>query len=386
MNLFRWVTKSDQTKGGSKEADRPQKGRKKKSKGYRQRSFEEVSKRSKTQANVGEGKSLMTAPTTQGSSEPFRRRLSKAARRAQVKVFVEETLKKGVKGLVAEFRSMKRVNDFTKMTEFLAQIPEGRNRYKDVGCLDNDRVILNIGPVPYIHANYVATPMSPKRFICTQAPLPKTCPEFWYMVVQEKSTAILMLCNFIEQKTKKCAEYFPMEPGEPLFFGENVSVQLKKQEFFPFPFETKVKVMVRELEVKVPDQPAHTCMHYHWMDWPDRGVPEADLAPISLLARLKECTTPIIVHCSAGIGRTGSIVLIEHALELLHQPAPLLEISGYLLELRKQRNNSIQTEHQYLYIHQVLLLYLKKTKFLDDSLTPFLDSFTEDYVAATKGF
>ncbi|RCN24469.1 Protein-tyrosine phosphatase [Ancylostoma caninum] len=144
--------------------------------------------------------------------------------------------------------------------------------------------------------------------------------------------------------------------------------------------------MVRQLEVSVPDQPVHTCTHYHWMDWPDRGVPEADLAPIALLSRLKECTTPIIVHCSAGIGRTGSIVLIEHAMELLHQPAPLLEISGYLTELRKQRNNSIQTEHQYLYIHQVILVYLKKTKFLDDSVTPYLEAFTKEYVAATKGF
>ncbi|VDM71664.1 unnamed protein product, partial [Strongylus vulgaris] len=166
------------------------------------------------------------------------------------------------------------------------------------------------------------------------------------MVVQENSTAILMLCNFIEQvtelgveisfilKAKKCAEYFPTEEGPPLVFEGNVSVQLKRQypknkknggqrgvawaestvNFqinndlnFPFPFETKVKVMVRQLEVSVPDQPIHTCTHYHWMDWPDRGVPEADLAPVSLLARLKECTTPIIVHCSAGIGRTGSI-------------------------------------------------------------------------------
>ncbi|VDN26489.1 unnamed protein product [Cylicostephanus goldi] len=100
---------------------------------------------------------------------------------------------------------------------------------QDVGCLDNDRVVLHIGPVSYIHANYVTTPMNAKRFICTQAPLPKTCPEFWYMVVQENCTAICMLCNFIEQRTKKCAEYFPTEEGPPLVFEGNVSVQLKRQ-------------------------------------------------------------------------------------------------------------------------------------------------------------
>ncbi|KJH45128.1 Protein-tyrosine phosphatase [Dictyocaulus viviparus] len=124
---------------------------------------------------------------------------TKVARRDQVKVFVEGTLKKGVSGLIAEFKNMKRGNDFTKMTEFLANNANGRNRYKDVGCLDYRRVILKIGNVSYIHANYVSTPDSSKRFICTQAPLPATCPEFWCMVVQEKSPAILMLCNFIEQ-------------------------------------------------------------------------------------------------------------------------------------------------------------------------------------------
>ncbi|KAK6010683.1 hypothetical protein OSTOST_24263, partial [Ostertagia ostertagi] len=86
----------------------------------------------------------------------------------QVKVFVEETLRKGVQGLIAEFKGMRRMNDFNLMTEFVVQNPLGRNRYKDVGCLDNFRVILTIGNVQYIHANYVSTPVSAKRFICTQ--------------------------------------------------------------------------------------------------------------------------------------------------------------------------------------------------------------------------
>ncbi|KAK5973003.1 Receptor-type tyrosine-protein phosphatase S, partial [Trichostrongylus colubriformis] len=264
------------------------------------------------------------------------------AKKVQVKVFVEETLRKGVQGLIAEFKGMRRMNDFTLMTEFVQQNPLGRNRYKDVGCLDNFRVILTIGNVQYIHANYVSTPVSAKRFICTQAPLPKTCPDFWNMVVQEKSVAILMLCNFIEQNAKKCAEYFPTQEGPPMAFEGDVYVSFKKQEMFNFPFETRVRIQITHLDVTVPGQPAHTCAHYHWLDWPDRGVPEADLAPIALLGKLKDSITPIIVHCSAGIGRTGSIVLIQHALELLQRNQPLLEISTYLIELRKQRNNSIQ--------------------------------------------
>ncbi|CAJ0608385.1 unnamed protein product [Cylicocyclus nassatus] len=195
-----------------------------------------------------------------------------------------------------------------------------------------------------------------------------------------------MLCNFIEQNAKKCAEYFPVQPGQPLSFDGDVHVVYRDQEMLTFPFETKVRVRVTRLDVSVPGQPIHTCSHYHWLDWPDRGVPEADLAPIFLLNKVQDTVTPIIVHCSAGIGRTGSIVLIQHALELLQRNQPLLEICTYLIELRKQRNNSIQTEHQYLYIHQVLLLYLRTHKYLDDSVTAYLDNFTRDYYKATKGF
>ncbi|KAE9416132.1 hypothetical protein Angca_007675 [Angiostrongylus cantonensis] len=392
MFFFRWATskaeKSDSTSTSREDATASRLSKKPsrvtRTKGAKQKTVEECSEM-KTKKASQDAISTRTSVGLASAQEPAQKQ-TKTAKRLQVKVFVEETLKKGVYGLIAEFKSMKRMNDFTKMTEFVAQNPQGRNRYKDVGCLDNDRVVIKIGPVSYIHANYVSTPVSPKRFICTQAPLPKTCPDFWYMVVQEKSLAILMLCNFVEQNARKCAEYFPTEEGASFTFEGDVTVQVKAKEQFPFPFETKIKVMVRQLEVSIPNHPTHTCLHYHWMDWPDRGVPEADLAPIALLSKLKENTTPIIVHCSAGIGRTGSIVLIQHAMELLHQPAPLLEISTYLAELRKQRNNSIQTEHQYLYIHQVLLLYLKKTKYLDDSVTPYLETFTKDYIAATRGF
>lgn len=203
--------------------------------------------------------------------------------------------------------------------------------------------------------------------------------------MQERSASILMLCNFIEQNVKKCAEYFPMEAGSSLEF-DNVRVTCKKQDYFSFPIETKVQVRMTHLDVVANGYPVQSCIHYHWLDWPDRGVPEADLTPVALLSKLKNSATPIIVHCSAGIGRTGSIVLIQHAMELLHRPAPLLEMREYLLELRKQRNNSVQTEHQYLYVHQVLLVYLNRARYLDDSVQPYLEEFTKDYLKATKGF
>ncbi|WKX93310.1 hypothetical protein Q1695_010953 [Nippostrongylus brasiliensis] len=363
----------------------------------RRRSKESPGKRSKTRISRGTKETL--EPTYMHDEEasenksgnatpsvaPPVKRVIKPEKKAQVQVFVETTLRKGVQGLIEEFRSMKRVNDFSLMKEFVAQNAFGRNRYKDVGCLDNRRVIVKMGPVSYIHANYVATPNHPKRFICTQAPLPNTCTEFWNMIVQEKSTAMLMLCNFVEMNVRKCADYYPTAPGSCMEF-DNIRVICKKQDFFPFTIETKVQVRMTHLDVIACGGPPFSCIHYHWQDWPDRGVPEADLTPVALLSKLKNTAGPIVVHCSAGIGRTGSIVLIQHAMELLHRPAPLLEMKDYLIELRKQRNNSVQTEQQYLYVHQVLLQYLNRARYLDDSVQPYLEEFTKEYLKATKGF
>ncbi|KAK6038558.1 Protein-tyrosine phosphatase, partial [Cooperia oncophora] len=155
---------------------------------------------------------------------------------------------------------------------------------------------------------------------------------------------------------------------------------------FAFPFETSIKLEVTHLEVSVPGCSPHSCVHYHWVDWPDRGVPPADAAPLFLLHSIANIKTPIIIHCSAGIGRTGSMVLLETAMEVLARGDQLGEMNGYLQELRKQRNNSIQTDQQYLYVHQVLLIFLRRTGFVPQTLQPALDAFTSAYNAATSGF
>ncbi|VDM69244.1 unnamed protein product [Strongylus vulgaris] len=122
------------------------------------------------------------------------------------------------------------------------------------------------------------------------------------------------------------------------------------------------------------------------MDWPDRGVPPADIAPLYLLHNFETTKAPIIIHCSAGIGRTGSIVLLQHAMEILQNGGILEEMPVYLKQLRTQRNNSIQTDQQYLYVHQVLLTYFRQNGFIPDCLKLLMDAFTSEYNSATSGF
>ncbi|ETN78988.1 Protein-tyrosine phosphatase [Necator americanus] len=248
---------------------------------------------------------------------------------------------------------MKRSNDPSKMTEFVSQIPHGKNRYKDVGCLDNNRVVLKIGSCSYIHANFVASPNNPRRFICTQ-------------------------------RESKCAVYYPTKEDEFLTFQGGVSVKFRDREELSFPFNTKTKVEVTYLEVTIMGHAPQMCKHYHWIDWPDRGVPEADLAPLYLLYQVRSVRTPIVIHCSAGIGRTGTMVLIENAMEILERGEQLEKMDGYLQQLRAQRNNCIQTDQQYLFVHQVLLNFLREAGWVPQRLNSRLKDFTEHYLRLTR--
>ncbi|KAJ1365573.1 hypothetical protein KIN20_025945, partial [Parelaphostrongylus tenuis] len=189
---------------------------------------------------------------------------------------------------------------------------------KDVGCLDESRVKLQNCEEcdDYIHANYVSTPSNSKRFICTQAPLEKTCGDFWLMCLQERAEYIVMLCNFFE-KVK-------------------------------FTTPTSAQIKITTLLIKKSGKKMKT-KHIQWIDWPDRGVPPPD-------------TT-----------------IIQYILESLLLDAPIEECDQILLKIRAQRANTIQTDQQYLYVHQVLLNYFTEKHLLDPEWKPHVDRFTDEY-------
>ncbi|VDM74119.1 unnamed protein product [Strongylus vulgaris] len=177
-----------------------------------------------------------------------------------------------------------------------------------------------------------------------------------------------------------------MKEGDSLSFENNVTVTWKGYQEFTFPFETKTKIEITNLDVSIENHSSHSVKHHHWVDWPDRGVPPADLAAMHLLYTFQDIKTPVVIHCSAGIGRTGSMVLIEIAMETLQKGYALEEMPKYLVAVRSQRNNSIQNEQQYLFVHQVLLNFLHVAGWLPKSLEPHLQTFTEQYLKMTSGF
>ncbi|PIO66351.1 Protein-tyrosine phosphatase, partial [Teladorsagia circumcincta] len=234
-------------------------------------------------------------------------KVARSSKRAKdmVEHWVNRALDVGVQGLVDEFRSSLSKWQPEGMTTVAFLANRDKNRYLDVPCQDQRRVILNWPGLPndYIHANYVANPARDHRFICAQGPLDNTQLAFWAMVIQEKCEAIIMLCNTIE-----CVR--PMSEEDSF-----------------------VRVCRLRLDFQLGGRPAtHMVMHYQWENWPDRGVPPTRLTATNLLSEVRGTTKPILVHCSAGIGRTGTIVAIAYVQEKMQHG-------------------------QYIYLHRVLLAY-----------------------------
>ncbi|CAD5210722.1 unnamed protein product [Bursaphelenchus okinawaensis] len=230
-------------------------------------------------------------------------------------------------------------------TAFLAN--PTKNRYKDVFCLDNSIVKLTWppdDPNDYIHANYVPIE-GRKKYICTQGPTEKTVNDFWRMIWQEKCQGILMLTEVMELGKKKCEQYWPQKAGEEVEYGP-VKVKavklLNPEENF---HSTWLEVSAEGSSI--------TVEHMLWKKWPDRGVPKEYMCCFRMIKKMAQFM-PVVVHCSAGIGRTGTIVGLEIMLCRL-QKGETCTMADIVAELRQHRHGSVQTMYQYLYMHRVMM-------------------------------
>ncbi|KAL3078803.1 hypothetical protein niasHS_014585 [Heterodera schachtii] len=254
--------------------------------------------------------------------------------------FVNETTPRSVQDLVSEFTELNAAPRPEPSPEFTRNME--CNRYRDVICTEISRVRLHSGR--YIHANWVST-FGENRFICTQDPLETTCDDFWAMIVQENIESIVMLCDAVEQNKTKCPEYWPTSDTKQLHFANKTIIVLYKEEIAMEPdlYRTKLAVFSHR-----------GCIIIHHYHWRRSGDHENDDLPLCLTAM--PFIGPTLVHCSAGIGRTGALVAVYLANQTLHLGQPL-NIFALISDLRRQRSQSIQTTDQYLFIYFVILRY-----------------------------
>ncbi|MGH0144268.1 UNVERIFIED_CONTAM: hypothetical protein FKN15_002524 [Acipenser sinensis] len=236
-----------------------------------------------------------------------------------------------------------------------AKLPQNipKNRYRDISPYDATRVILE-GADDYINANYInmEIPSSSiiNRYIACQGPLPNTCSDFWQMTWEQSSSLVVMLTTQVERGRVKCHQYWP-NPGGSAQYGNYQITCLSEEGNSAFLFREMTFTHSETAESRELTQ-------IQYMAWPDHGVPDdsRDFLHFVSLVRNKRAgkDQPLIVHCSAGIGRTGVLITMETAMCLIecNQPVYPLDI---VRTMRDQRAMMIQTPSQYRFVCEAIL-------------------------------
>ncbi|KAG2253951.1 hypothetical protein Bca4012_057616 [Brassica carinata] len=241
-----------------------------------------------------------------------------------------------------------------------------KNRYTDVLPFDKNRVVLNpckdsrSSADGFVNASLIkassSSSESVSEFIATQGPLPHTIEDFWEMVVQQHCPVIVMLTRLVDNyKTVKCGDYFPAEDNKPREFG-NISVMAKWVK------TTDTSLLLRNLEVNYKEtegQQPMSVLHIQYPEWPDHGVPKDTVAAREILKRLYQVPPslgPIIVHCSAGIGRTGTYCAIHNTIQrILVGDMSALDLAKTVTTFRSQRIGMVQTMDQYFFCYNAIV-------------------------------
>ncbi|XP_029803490.1 receptor-type tyrosine-protein phosphatase F isoform X12 [Suricata suricatta] len=233
------------------------------------------------------------------------------------------------------------------------EVNKPKNRYANVIAYDHSRVILtSIDGVPgsdYVNANYIDGYRKQNAYIATQGPLPETMGDFWRMVWEQRTATVVMMTRLEEKSRVKCDQYWPAR-GTETYGLIQVSlldtVELATYTVRTFALHKSGSSEKRELR------------QFQFMAWPDHGVPEYPTPILAFLRRVKACNPldagPMVVHCSAGVGRTGCFIVIDAMLERMKHEKTV-DIYGHVTCMRSQRNYMVQTEDQYVFIHEALL-------------------------------
>ncbi|XP_016056322.1 PREDICTED: tyrosine-protein phosphatase non-receptor type 20 [Miniopterus natalensis] len=230
-----------------------------------------------------------------------------------------------------------------------------KNRYRDILPYDSTRVPLGKNK-DYINASYIRISNSGEEYfyIATQGPLPDTTDDFWQMILENNSNVIAMITREVESGVIKCHRYWPISMKKPL--------ELKTCRIFLENYQILQYFIIRIFHiVRKSTGASHFVKQLQFTSWPDHGTPASLDGFIKFVRYLRKShlTGPIVVHCSAGVGRTGVFLCVDVVFCAIEKNFSF-SIRNIVAQMREQRCGMVQTKEQYWFCYKIVLEVLQK--------------------------
>nr|XP_038031068.1 tyrosine-protein phosphatase non-receptor type 23 [Anas platyrhynchos] len=251
--------------------------------------------------------------------------------------------------------------DARQLSIAIARCYSMKNRHQDIMPYDRNRVVLRSGKDDYINASRVEdlSPYCP-TVIATQAPLLGTAADFWLMIYEQKVSVVVMLVSEQELEKQKVLRYFPAERGQPVVQGP-VTLVLTGLKATPTHVERMITLQYRDQSLK------RTVIHLQFTSWPELGLPDSKGSLLRFIQEVhghylhqRPLHTPIVVHCSSGVGRTGAFCLLYAAMQEVEAGNGIPDLPQLVKRLRQQRKHMLQEKLHLKFCYEAVLQHAEQ--------------------------
>ncbi|KAM9025736.1 tyrosine-protein phosphatase non-receptor type 23 isoform 1-T1 [Ara ararauna] len=251
--------------------------------------------------------------------------------------------------------------DARQLSIAIARCYSMKNRHQDIMPYDRNRVVLRSGKDDYINASRVEdlSPYCP-TVIATQAPLLGTAADFWLMIYEQKVSVVVMLVSEQELDKQKVLRYFPTERGQPMVQGP-ITLVLTSLKVAPTHVERMMTLQYRDQSLK------RTVVHLQFTSWPELGLPDSKGSLLRFIQEVhghylhqRPLHTPVVVHCSSGVGRTGAFCLLYAAMQEVEAGNGIPDLAQIIKRMRQQRKHMLQEKLHLKFCYEAVLLHAEQ--------------------------